>query len=107
MRSALIKPLLGVLVAMACTAPMVALAQSVSVTSIVEHPALDALKDGVKDALAKAGFTEEKGLDWAFQTAQGNTAIASQIARKFVGEKPDVIVAIATPSAQAVVAATK
>jgi putative ABC transport system substrate-binding protein len=82
-------------------------AQSVSVTSIVEHPALDAIRDGVKKALADAGYTQAKGLKWEFQTAQGNTAIAAQIARKFVGDKPDVIVAIATPSAQAVVAATK
>ncbi|TFL11219.1 ABC transporter substrate-binding protein [Pusillimonas caeni] len=82
-------------------------AQSVAVTSIVEHPALDAIKDGVKKALSEAGYTEEKGLQWQFQTAQGNTAIATQIARKFVGDQPDVIVAIATPSAQAVVAATK
>ena len=80
---------------------------SVAVTSIVEHPALDAVKDGVKEALAKAGYTEASGLKWQFQTAQGNTAIAAQIARKYVGDKPDVIVAISTPSAQAVVAATK
>ncbi len=84
-----------------------ATAQSVAVTSIVEHPALDAIKDGVLEALTKAGYTEPKGLKWQFQTAQGNTAIAAQIARKFVGDQPDVIVAIATPSAQAVVAATK
>ncbi len=82
-------------------------AQSVAVTSIVEHPALDAVRDGVKQALAEAGYTEEKGLKWQYQTAQGNTAIAAQIARKFVGDRPDAIVAIATPSAQAVVAATK
>lgn len=82
-------------------------AQSVAVTSIVEHPALDAVKDGVKESLTKAGYTEEKGLKWHFQTAQGNNAIAAQIARKYVGDNPDVIVAIATPSAQAVVAATK
>ncbi|AEC19540.1 exported protein [Pusillimonas sp. T7-7] len=83
------------------------MAQSVAVTSIVEHPALDSIKDGVLQALTEAGYTQAKGLDWQFQTAQGNTAIAGQIARKFVGDNPDVIVAIATPSAQAVVAATK
>lgn len=82
-------------------------AQSVAVTSIVEHPALDAVRDGVRQALTAAGYTDAKGLKWQFQTAQGNTAIAAQIARKFVGDQPDVIVAIATPSAQAVVAATK
>nr|WP_245152408.1 ABC transporter substrate-binding protein [Allopusillimonas soli] len=91
----------------AALAQVPAAAQSVAVTSIVEHPALDSVKDGVKEALKKAGYTEEKGLNWQFQTAQGNTAIAAQIARKYVGDKPDVIVAIATPSAQAVVAATK
>ncbi|TAN30701.1 MAG: ABC transporter substrate-binding protein [Castellaniella sp.] len=82
-------------------------AQSVAVTSIVEHPALDAVKDGVHQALAAAGYTEAKGLKWQFQTAQGNNAIAAQIARKYVGDRPDVIVAIATPMAQAVVASTK
>ncbi|NLC37398.1 MAG: ABC transporter substrate-binding protein [Alcaligenaceae bacterium] len=82
-------------------------AQSVAVTSIVEHPALDAVRDGVKESLAEAGYTEEKGLKWQYQTAQGNNAIAAQIARKFIGDRPDVIVAIATPSAQAVVAATR
>ncbi len=85
----------------------IAQAQSVAVTSIVEHPALDSVKDGVYEALNAAGYTEAKGLQWQFQTAQGNNAIAAQIARKFVGDDPDVIVAIATPSAQAVVAATK
>ncbi len=99
-------PALGA-AALCLAATAAAHAQSVAVTSIVEHPALDAIKDGVKDALAEAGYTEEKGLEWQFQTAQGNTAIATQIARKFVGDKPDVIVGIATPSAQAVVAATK
>lgn len=82
-------------------------AQSVAVTSIVEHPALDSVKDGVRETLTNAGYTEDKGLKWQFQTAQGNTAIASQIAQKFIGDQADVIVAIATPSAQAVVAATR
>lgn len=84
-----------------------ALAQSVAVTSIVEHPALDSIKDGVHEVLTQEGYTADSGLKWQFQTAQGNTAIAAQIARKYVGDKPDVIVAIATPAAQAVVAATK
>lgn len=79
----------------------------VSVLSIVEHPALDAVRDGVHEALAEAGFEEGKNLKWEYQSAQGNTATAAQIARKFVGQRPDVIVAIATPAAQAVAAATK
>ena len=108
MRSKLsVRSLVACLLAAGLAAHAPGWAQSVSVTSIVEHPALDAVRDGVKEALAEAGYTEEKGLKWQYQTAQGNTAIAAQIARKFVGDRPDVIVAIATPSAQAVVSATK
>jgi putative ABC transport system substrate-binding protein len=98
---------LGAMAMMGALAHAPVSAQSVAVTSIVEHPALDSIKDGVHEALTKAGYTEAKGFKWQFQTAQNNTAVAAQIARKFVGDQPDVIVAIATPSAQAVVAATK
>lgn len=81
--------------------------KSVAVTAIVEHPALDAVRDGVRDELKAAGFDVGKNLKLEYQSAQGNTGTAAQIARKYVGAKPDAIVAIATPSAQAVVAATK
>ncbi|HEF5783418.1 ABC transporter substrate-binding protein [Burkholderia multivorans] len=81
-------------------------AQTVKVLSIVDHPALDAIRDGVRAELKAEGYGDDK-LKWEYQSAQGNTGTAAQIARKFVGDQPDVIVAIATPAAQAVVAATK
>ncbi|HGL4256439.1 ABC transporter substrate-binding protein [Burkholderia dolosa] len=81
-------------------------AQTVKVLSIVDHPALDAIRDGVRAELKAQGYGDDK-LKWEYQSAQGNTGTAAQIARKFVGDRPDVIVAIATPAAQAVVAATK
>ncbi|XAH24445.1 ABC transporter substrate-binding protein [Xylophilus sp. GW821-FHT01B05] len=87
--------------------PALAQTKAVSITAIVEHPALDAIRDGVKDELQAAGYEAGKNLKWEYQSAQGNPGTAAQIARKFIGDKPDVIVAIATPSAQAVVAATK
>lgn len=87
--------------------PAAAQQKSVAVTAIVEHPALDAVRDGVQDALKQAGYESGKNLKWQYQSAQGNTGTAAQIARKFVGDRPDAIVAIATPSAQSVVAATK
>ena len=93
--------------AVAAVAPAMAQQKSVAVTAIVEHPALDAVRDGVQAALKDAGFESGKNLKWQYQSAQGNTGTAAQIARKFVGDKPDAIVAIATPSAQAVVASTK
>lgn len=80
---------------------------SVAVTAIVEHPALDAVRDGVKDALTAAGYKEGENLKFTYQSAQGNPATAAQIARQFIGEAPDVIVPISTPSAQAVVSGTR
>jgi len=94
--------------ALACAAAVsAAQTKSVAVTAIVEHPALDAVRDGVQEGLRAAGFEPGKNLKWQYQSAQGNVGTAAQIARKFVGDRPDAIVAIATPSAQAVVAATK
>ena len=79
----------------------------VAITAIVEHPALDAVRKGVEEQLAADGYKVGTNLTIDFQSAQGNTATAGQIAKKFAGDKPDVIVAIATPSAQSVVAATR
>src|SRR5690606_34783225 len=80
-----------------CAAPVMAQQKSVAVLAIVEHPALDSVRDGVKEVLAEAGFTEGKNLRWQYQSAQGNVGTAAQIARKFIGDQPDVIVGIATP----------
>ncbi|MBF9000824.1 ABC transporter substrate-binding protein [Vibrio nitrifigilis] len=80
---------------------------SVAVSQIVEHPALDATRQGLLDGLKEKGYIEGKNLKFDYKTAQGNPAIAVQIAREFVGEKPDVLVGIATPTAQALVAMTR
>lgn len=78
----------------------------IATTAIVEHPALDAVRDGVKEVLNENGYSGEQ-LKFTYESAQGQPSIAAQIARKMVGDEPDVIVAIATPSAQAAVSASK
>ncbi|ARU03351.1 ABC transporter substrate-binding protein [Comamonas serinivorans] len=98
-------------VALACAVLMspVALAQtkSVGITAYVDHPALDAARKGVEDELKALGWESGKNLKLQYQSAQGNAATTGQIAKKFVGDKVDAIVAIATPSAQAAAAATR
>jgi putative tryptophan/tyrosine transport system substrate-binding protein len=79
----------------------------VAITQIVEHPALDAVRKGVKDVLNEAGWSPESNLKWDYQSAQGSPATAAQIAKKFAGDQPDVLVAIATPSAQAAAASAR
>ncbi|OCG21644.1 ABC transporter substrate-binding protein [Gilliamella sp. App2-1] len=81
--------------------------KNVAITAIVEHPSLDQIRDGVKDELAENGYKLNDNLTVQYKSAQGSSATAAQIARQFVATKPDVIVAIATPSAQATAAATK
>lgn len=81
--------------------------KSVAVTAIVEHPALDSARDGILEALNEAGYKQGDNLKWQYQSAQGNTGTAAQIARKFIGDRADVLVGIATPTAQALAAGTK
>lgn len=82
-------------------------AKTLAITQIVEHPSLDDMRRGIIDELADNGYVEGKNLTVNFQSAQGNTATAGQIAKQFVGDNPDAIVAISTPSAQSIVSATR
>lgn len=81
-------------------------AKTVAITAIVEHPSLDAVRKGAIEALAQEGYKEGQNLTVNFQSAQGNMGTAGQIAKQFAADNPDAIIAIATPSAQAVVSAT-
>jgi putative ABC transport system substrate-binding protein len=74
----------------------------IAITQFVEHVAADAVREGLLAELKKQGIDVKVD----FENAQGNTATASQIAQKLVSLKPDVIVAITTPSAQSVVKVT-
>ena len=81
--------------------------KTIAITDIVEHPALTAVREGLLETLAEKGFKQGENLTVIYESAQGNPATAQQIADSFVAKKPDVIVGIATPSAQALVGATR
>lgn len=74
--------------------------KTVGIIQFMEHPALDAARGGFLAKLNKLGYTKEN-TQILFESAQGNPALCSQIAQKFVGQKVDVIVAIGTTPAQA------
>ena len=99
--------IIGLLLSCLCASPVLAADRTVAVTAIVEHPALDAVRDGIRDELKARGFQTGKNFKLAYYSAQGNPATAAQIARQVAGEGADVIVGISTPSAQAAAAATK
>ena len=80
---------------------------SVKLSYIVDHPAIDAARDGIVAALKEGGYEDGKTMALEVQSAQGAMTTQVQINEKFVGDAPDLIVAISTPSAQTAMAATR
>lgn len=73
----------------------------VGVTQIVEHPALDAARQGFIDRLAELGYEEGTDVVYDIQSAQGDFGTALTIAQKFAADGVDLVLAIATQAAQA------
>jgi len=93
--------------ALLCGTAALAQQATVKLSYIVDHPAIDAAREGVIAALKEGGFTDGDTMALEVQSAQGAMTTQVQINEKFVGESPDLIVAISTPTAQTAMAATK
>ncbi|HHX36790.1 MAG TPA: ABC transporter substrate-binding protein [Clostridiaceae bacterium] len=74
----------------------------IGVIQFMEHPSLDQAYNGFVDYLAENGYVEGENLEIDFQNAQGEQANCQTIAGQFSTAGYDVILAIATPAAQAV-----
>ena len=70
----------------------------VGVVQLVEHPALDAANKGFVDALKEKGLSDKITFDQ--QNAQADQSNLNSIAQRFVSDKKDLVLAIATPAAQ-------
>jgi putative ABC transport system substrate-binding protein len=79
----------------------------IGIIQIVEHPALDSARAGFLDTLKQNGYVEGKNLKVDYQNAQGDQSVLQSIAQKFASNKLDLVLAIATPSAQAMASATQ
>jgi len=80
----------------------------IGIVQLVDHPALNSTRDGVIDALLEVyGYIPGENIEYDIQSAQGDMPTANTIAQKFVSEKVDLIVSIATPASQAAVNATR
>jgi putative tryptophan/tyrosine transport system substrate-binding protein len=85
----------------------VAQQKTVAIANMIDIPQLLEVKAGLLDGLKAAGYEEGRNLKVEYQSAQGNMGTAAQIVRKYVGERPNVIVTLTTPMAQAAMSATK
>jgi putative ABC transport system substrate-binding protein len=72
----------------------------IGISQIVEHPALDAVRESMLAALKAEGYEAGKNLKVIYDNAQGNIVTSTQIANKLMSSKIDLAVGISTPSAQ-------
>ena len=77
----------------------------IGLVQMMEHPSLDEIREAVLAELADEGFDDAK-VEIDYQNGQGDMGTLNTIAQKFVGDNVDLIIAIATPAAQAAAAAT-
>lgn len=70
---------------------------SIGILQLVDHPSLDQSNDGFVQAFEDAGIS----VDFDQQNANGDQSVASTIAGTFASENHDLVLAIATPAAQA------
>lgn len=79
----------------------------IGVIQYVGHDALDAAYQGFVDGLAEAGFVEGENVTFDYQNANGEMNNCHTIAGTLANGGNDLVLAIATPAAQAMQNATK
>ncbi len=73
----------------------------IGVTQIVEHPSLDAIREGIYQAINDGGYKVDENLEIDFLNAQGSMENTNSIANEFASKEYDLVIGITTPSAQA------
>jgi putative ABC transport system substrate-binding protein len=73
----------------------------------MSHPALDAVQENLKKELANEGYVEGQNIHYLIRNANGQIQLVANIASELASQDADVVVAIATPMAQAVAKAAR
>ena len=77
----------------------------IGVVQYIEHPSLNQIRETCLAQLEARGYDTSK-VEIDYQNGAGDFANLTSISQKFVGDGCDLIIAIATPAAQAAAAAT-
>ena len=78
----------------------------IGILQLMEHPSLNTIRESIIEGLTEAGYTEGDNLEVDYQNGQNEMTVMKTAAQKFVEGGCDVIIAIATPAAQAVLSET-
>src|SRR5579863_8485213 len=71
--------------------------KTIGISQIVEHPALDAVRESMLTALKAEGYETGKNLKVIYDNAQGNIVTSTQIANKLMSSKINLAIGISTP----------
>ena len=99
--AALALSLVAVAVAAHAQAPKPGKTYAIGYSQILDHPALNATRQGFLDGLKAAGYVEGQNLKFEYQNAQGNPGNARAIEQQFMADKVDLLAPCTTPIAQA------
>jgi len=88
-------------------APVAGKTYTIGFSQIVDHPALNATRQGFLDGLKEAGFVEGTNLKFEYQSAQGDVGNARNIAEKFLADGVDLLAPCTTPNTQATIRLAK
>ena len=77
----------------------------VGVLQFVSHPSLDLIYQGIQDGLAEEGYKDDQ-VKIDFMNSEGDQSKVSTMSEQLVSNDNDVLIGIATPSAQGLAAAT-
>jgi putative ABC transport system substrate-binding protein len=81
--------------------------KTIGIVQIREHPSLNTIRESFIKELANEGYHNGDNIKIDYQDAQGDQTNLKTICQKFANNNYDLIVAIATPSAQAAAGETK
>ena len=73
----------------------------VAIATLMSHPALDEVIGGAKEALAEDGWIEGQNVEFLERNANQQVPLAAAIATEVAAQRPDIIIAVTTPMAQA------
>lgn len=74
---------------------------TVAIVTMMSHPSLDLIKDGVYEGLEAGGYVEGENMDVLYHNVEGDINMLGMVTEEVVSQEPDIIFAISTPVAQA------
>jgi len=78
----------------------------IGLIQLMEHPSLNTIRESIIEGLAEDGYVDGENIAIDYQNGQNDMSVMKTIVQKFVANECDIIIAIATPAAQAALSET-